>query len=203
MRGWRRIAAALGAALLALPAPAEAHPDISMECRVLFNMDGGKLTGFGEAWTFDEAFSTQLVFDYDENHDGRFDEAEAKAMETEVLGRLSEIHYYTYLTVGGTERETLKPFGFRASLDNGAVTFAFGFRFPEPIDPIATKVAVELKDPDFAVYAALTQDQPAVLRGDRDGRCSASVRDDTEHPYFDGTIVPQEISLTCRPAPYR
>lgn len=194
-----RIAAACLLAALLPAAPAAAHPDISMECRVLFNMEAGKLTGVGEAWTFDEAFSAQLVSDYDENRNGRFDEDEVHAMETEVFAPLEAIHYYTFIELGGAARDALQPFGFRATLEgNGAVTFAFGFRFPEPVDPAGTSVAVELKDPEFAVFAMLAEDQPALLRGDREGRCAASVADDAAGAYFDGTIIPKAIRLVCR-----
>lgn len=196
-RVWGRILA--GVLALGTASPAAAHPDITMECRVLFNFEDGKVTGIGETWTFDEAFSGQLIADYDEDHDGLFDAAESGAMEREVFGNLSGIHYYTFLSINGREQTDLKPFGFRATKDGEIVTFAFGIRLPEPLDPALYPVTLELKDPEFAVYAVLTGDEPALLRGDTQKRCRAEIRDDRENPYFDGTVIPQEIRLVCGP----
>lgn len=192
----RRVFAS-GLAMALASGPAAAHPDITMECRVLFNFEAGKLTGLGEAWTFDAAFSEQLIADYDEDHDGTFDDVESGAMEREVFGNLAGIHYYTFLTINDREQADLKPFGFRARQEGGLVTFAFGIRLPEPLDPALYPVRVELKDPEFAVYAVLSGDQPALLRGDAGGHCRAAIRDDRENPYFDGTVIPQEIRLVC------
>ena len=66
-----------------------------------------------------------------------------------------------------------------------------------PLDPALYPVTLELKDPEFAVYAVLTGDEPALLRGDTQKRCRAAIRDDRENPYFDGTVIPQEIRLVC------
>jgi ABC-type uncharacterized transport system substrate-binding protein len=194
----RALALALGAATLLPPAPALAHPDITMECHLLFNFENGALTGLGESWTFDETFSAQLLADYDEDKDGAFSEAESGAIRDETFARLSAIHYFTFLTVNGESLAVPEPFGFKAAATaEGRVTYSFGLRLAEPLAPKAARLGVEIKDPDYALGASLAPHEPAYLRGAGAERCRAVVASKPQDAYFDGLVIPQEISLAC------
>ncbi|WP_062223004.1 DUF1007 family protein [Aureimonas sp. D3] len=186
------------AALLALAsAPALAHPDILMECHLLFNFEGGEITGIGESWTFDETFSAQLLADYDEDHDGSFNEAESTAIGNETFARLGEIHYFTFLTLDGAPLPVPEPFGFKAAAQGGIVTFSFGLRLAAPVAPQSHKLALQIKDPDYAVGASLAAHEAVVLKGIEPGACRAVITSKPEDAYFDGLVIPKEASIVC------
>ncbi|ALN71807.1 DUF1007 family protein [Aureimonas sp. AU20] len=192
----RALALGLVAALLSA-APAAAHPDITMDCHLLFNFEGSAITGLGESWTFDETFSAQLLADYDENNDGTFSEAESGAIRDETFARLSAIHYFTFLTVNGESVPVPEPFGFKAAVANGRVTFSFGLRLPQPLAPKTARIGVEIKDPDYAVGAALAAGEPILLRGEGAESCRAVIASKPADAYFDGLVIPQEVSVAC------
>ena len=186
------------AALLALaPVPALAHPDILMECHLLFNFEGGAITGIGESWTFDETFSAQLIADYDEDHDGAFNEAESAAIGNETFARLAEIHYFTFLTLDGAPLPVPEPFGFKAVAQGGIVTFSFGLRLATPVSPQTQKLAIQIKDPDYAVGASFAPHEAAVLKGIEPGACRAVFTSKPQDAYFDGLVIPKEASIVC------
>ncbi len=188
---------ALAAALSLAALPARAHPDITMECHLLFNFENGIITGLGESWTFDETFSAQLLADYDADGDGAFSESESGAIRDETFARLAAIHYFTFLSLDAQPLDVPEPFGFRAAADGGRVTFSFGLRLPQPVAPQTARLGVEIKDPDYAVGARFGAGQAIYLHGDPPANCRGTITSKPSEAYFDGLVIPQEASVTC------
>ncbi len=186
------LALALGAAR-----PALAHPDILMECHLLFNFENGRITGLGESWAFDEAFSAQLLADYDTDGDGQFGEAESRAIRDETFANLEGGDYFTRLTLDDRPLPVPEPFGFKAGAQAGIVTFSFGLRLAEPVDPRLARLGVEIRDEAYAVGASMAPRDPIYLRGAPAGLCRPVLRPRRDDAYFDGLVVPQEASADC------
>ena len=195
MKALTRTLATLAA--LSFTGAAEAHPDITMECHLLFHVEDGKVAGIGESWTFDETFSAQLLEDYDEDRDGTFSETETAAIRDETFANLLPAHYFTYLTVDGHEIASPEPFGFRAMAEGGVVTFSFGMKLAEPVAPGSSRLGVEIKDTDFAVSAVMAPSEPLYIQGAPDGTCQTELQDRPEHAYLGGLVVPKEASIRC------
>ncbi len=193
----RRLALALAVALSLQAAPARAHPDITMDCHLLFNFEDGLITGLGESWTFDESFSAQLLADYDADSDGAFNESESGAIRDETFARLSAIHYFTFLTLDGQPIATPEPFGFKAAAEGGRVTFTFGLRLAQPVAPRTQRLGVEIKDPEYAVGARFATGQAIYLHGAPPETCRGTITSKPSEAYFDGLAIPQEASVTC------
>jgi len=184
--------------LMALAAPAQAHPNIVLDYRLVFDFDGTDVTDIGESWSFDAAFSEELLSDFDTDRDGTFNAEETRAMGDEILGNLSEVRYLTYIFVDGHDLGKLEPFGFRTQVRDGVVTLAFGNHLPAPVDASRSRIAVQIKDPDFMIMALPAEKQPVFFRGVPKGRCSTEIGDKPQDAYYGGLIVPQEVSVTCK-----
>ncbi|MBO0661625.1 DUF1007 family protein [Jiella sp. MQZ9-1] len=198
---WRRSASGLVVGLvLATGGPAIAHPNIMMQCRVLFNFKGDLINGIGEAWTFDQTFSDELMKDFDADHDGKLSDAESRRMGAQVMTNLGASRYFTYISVDGQDIGKPKASGFRAAVQNGIVSIAFAVPLPQPIDPRQHKLTVEIKDQEFFVYALFATPSPVLIKGaggTEDG-CTPKVYDDKAGAYWGGAIIPQAATLVCK-----
>ena len=86
-------AAALGTALLLAAArPAEVHPHVFIDNHVIFVFDGAMMTGFREIWVFDDAFSDQLLKQFDADGDGHFSDEESDAVTKGTWPNLGRFH---------------------------------------------------------------------------------------------------------------
>lgn len=197
-------AGALAVAVLAMGlCPAFAHPNIVMTCRVLFNFDGPSVDGLGEVWTFDQTFSAELLKDFDTDGDGRFSNSEAAAMQSEIMRNLADSRDFTYVSIDGKDAGKLPVSGFRAEAKNGVVSIAFGVPLKTPLDPRIHTLSVEIKDPEFFVFASFADDNPVLMRGDgaeADG-CVPKLVDDSAGAYFGGAIIPEAATLSCGSRP--
>lgn len=179
--------------------PARAHPDYIMYARVLFSFEGQAVTAIGESWAFDTVYSQELLAEFDANGDGRFDAVESAIVAEEVMATLAEVRHFTYVLVGDRDLGPLDPFAFQATATNGYVAFSFGMRLPEPVDPAQTAIQVEIMDPDLLVGVEYTEVDPVALSGAEGLNCSTSIKENPAHAYFGGTVIPEQITLTCRP----
>jgi ABC-type uncharacterized transport system substrate-binding protein len=176
---------------LSVVIPAMAHPDILMKCRLLFNFQGDMITALGESWVFGEAFSEQMLADYDLDHDGDFNDSENVALAKKILPILASERHYTSISINGQDIAAVTPLNFRASARNKIVTFTFGVQLPAPVDPVNSVIRIQIKDPKFSVYVASPKQDSVILRGMPPDRCKPQV---TELDTRFGGI---EVTLLC------
>lgn len=179
--------------------PAFAHPDIAITLRVLFDMRRGVLTGIGESWSFDAAYSRTLLDQYDSDKDGRFSPAEVEALRQVLMSDLRRKRFFTNLTMAGRPAAGVEPAGFQAESNNGLVTITFAFNVAAPIDLRGQKLDVEVKDKDYTAAFKLADNAGLQIRGDFDKKCRASVAPDPQGAYFAKLVVPDKITLICDP----
>ncbi len=146
------------AAVLALSAPAEAHPHIFIDAKavIVFN-DAGDLVEIRNSWTFDEAFSVWQIQGLDTNNDGITSSEEMQDLADENLKGLAEYGFYTS---AGEGKESL-PFqvdgGAKFVFENNRSTLSFAIA-PEKPYAIKNKLDVAIADPEY--YVAITFPQP-------------------------------------------
>ncbi|TWD55359.1 ABC-type uncharacterized transport system substrate-binding protein [Agrobacterium vitis] len=196
-----RCAAALLASLLVMAgvSPAFAHPDIAITLRVLFDMRRGVLTGLGESWTFDAAYSRTLLDEYDRDHDGMLNAAETEALREKLIADLRRKRFFTNLTMGGKPAAGIEPVGFAAETHNGVVTVTFAFNVAAPIDLRGQRLDVAVRDKDYTATFKLADNAGLQIRGDFDKKCHATIAPDPQGAYFAKLVIPDEITLTCEP----
>jgi ABC-type uncharacterized transport system substrate-binding protein len=179
--------------------PAFAHPDIAITLRVLFDMRRGVLTGLGEGWSFDAAYSRTLLDEFDRDRDGVFNAAETAALRDKLIADLRRKRFLTSLSIGNKSAAGLEPVGFQAENHNGLVTVTFAFSVAAPIDLRGQRLDVEVKDRDYTAAFKLAENAPLQIRGDFDNKCHVSVAPDPQGAYFAKLVVPDQITLTCDP----
>lgn len=194
----------LAAVVAALPADgaAAARPVaavITLSYRVVFHLKDGAVDVVGESWTFSDAYSNILLAEYDQDGDGDFSATETAAIRDRAFSRLSGARGLTYLSVDGRDLGAVPPSGFRAIAVDGVVTVAFGLRLPTPVDPRRATLDLEIRDPDFTVYALPAARDPILVRGAGSAGCTGRAESDPANAYFDGMIVPTKITLVCGP----
>jgi ABC-type uncharacterized transport system substrate-binding protein len=190
--------AALIPSFFAAVSQAAAHPHVFIDNRVTFVFDAGKVTALKLEWAFDEIFSGDLVNQFDPEGDGTFDDIESADVRDNVLPNLKQFHYFTYIWVDGRQLDQIDPVDFVATLDDGIVSFRMKVPLPEPIDPLARKLAVEVNDREYFVEVALAKDNPVALENADAVPCKPAVRDDPANAYYGGFVIPQEVSLQCQ-----
>ncbi|MBB4010159.1 DUF1007 family protein [Allorhizobium taibaishanense] len=184
---------------LLLPAlPALAHPDIAITLRVLFDMRRGVLTGLGESWTFDAAYSRVLLDQFDRDRDGQFSAEEVTALRDKLIADLSHKRFFTELTMDGKWATRLQPVDFAAESHDSVVTVTFAFDLAGPLDLRGRSLDLEIKDKDYVAAFKLADTAALQLRSDG-GHCRTSRRSAPDHAYFVGLVIPDHISLTCDP----
>lgn len=183
--------------LLAGMLPVLAHPDIAITLRVLFDMRRGVLTGLGESWTFNAAYSRTLLDQYDHDRNGTFSPVEASALQEKLLSDLGRKRFFTNLTMGGKSAAGIEPVGFHAESRNGLVTVTFAFSVAAPIDLRGQSLDVVVKDRDYTAAFKLADNDGLQIRGDFDKKCHTSTALAPQEAYFANLVIPEKITLTC------
>lgn len=94
-----------------------AHPETMVNYRMFFNMKNSVITDIGQSWTFDKITSELLLIRYspsEEDFESKKDE-----ISKNILEGLSELHYFTYISVDGNIIDKIKPSGFKAKIKDG------------------------------------------------------------------------------------
>lgn len=193
-------AAAFAAALLfGAAGVSTAHPDIAVTARVLFDLDGGRLTGVAVRWAFDAGYSARLAARYDVDGDGAFDGGEVDALRRRLAADLSPHDFFIELSTGGSLVDLGEPVGFHAVLENGIVSVTAAFPLLHVLPLTAGRRAeLMLRDVDYIAAFRWAQEQPALVRGDENGRCAVDLQERPGRAYFGGLVRPIVATLSCR-----
>lgn len=194
----RLLGCGLALAGLFCAGPAAAHPHVFIENRVAFDFADRKVASIGLHWQFDDIFSDDLLMQFDADGDGAFDELESQAVAEGVLPNLAQFHYFIYVYVDGKLLDAIAPTDFVASAKDRIVSFQMNVALPQPVDPSAQALALEVNDREFYVEVDLPEKDAVTLRNADGVKCGATIRDDHENAYFGGFVFPQEIALQCQ-----
>ena len=189
--------AAFPLALLMLAAPAAAHPDVAASARLVFKLDGNRLTGLTQILGFDQATSRRLAARFDEDHDGTLSHAEREALTRELGDRLSSRDFFLEARLG-PEAVSLPPAAsVRVDLATGQVTIAADYRWSTALPLDGQPLSLMLRDRDFTIAFRFDPERPAILSG-TPGDCEVSVAPEPGEAYFGGLVIPEILRLTCR-----
>lgn len=195
----RRTFAALAGLVLSLEATVvQAHPDVAVTARLLFDFKDARMVALMESFTFDATESARLIRAYDSNRDGRFNGDESTAMAGVLGADFGRYQFFTQLKASDGVHVLRRPVAFTADIENGRVTVAFAFTLAEPLVVDAERpVEVLLRDTDYTIDFRFADDRPAMVRGaERD--CEATTRERPDAAVLVGRIVPWALTLSCR-----
>ena len=189
--------AAFPLALMMFAAPAIAHPDVAASARLVFHLDGNRLTGLTQILGFDQTTSLRLTARFDKDHDGTLSDAERAALTRELANRLSSRDFFLEARLG-PEAVSLPPAAsVRVDLATGQVTIAADYRWPAALPLDGQPLSLMLRDRDFTIAFRFDPALPAVLSG-TPGDCEVSVAPEPGEAYFGGLVIPEILRLTCR-----
>ena len=177
----------------ALPvAPAFAHPHVFVTASVQFVGDGkGDLTAVRTAWVFDEVFSSSLLFDFDENADGKLEDDELKKVASTVLGSAKEYQFFTFLKSSGAPLGLEAPDRFRATFENGHLALLVQMHPSKPVKLAGADLSLSVYDPSYYVSFDVGSNDQVKLT-DLPGTCRASLN--AAHPSEGATAWMNQVA---------
>jgi len=120
----RRLTFALLAAVL--PAvSAAAHPHMSLDSRMTFELEGRACRAIELEWTFDPLFSGTIIGQYDADRDGSFDAAENERIRAGAFSNLRNYGYFIFLRKGEKRSNPSAVESFQASQRAGRLVYRF------------------------------------------------------------------------------
>lgn len=105
--------------------PLSAHPHVSMDARLEFELESGQCIGFWEEWTFDPFFSATVRNDFDANGDGHFNDAEVKRVYNGAFINLRKYGFFTLIRRGGERVSPEAVENFTASIKDNRLIYRF------------------------------------------------------------------------------
>lgn len=210
--------AVLGAGLLAASGPVMAHPHVFAEARLDVVIDtDARVAALRHLWRFDDAFSAQLIVDFDADGDLALGAAELEEIAGIIHESLAEFEYFQFVTVDGDAVAMRPPKRLLADIQNGQFLVLFESA-PLSELKLAGTVAFGVYDPTFFTAIDYTADELMAVENLPAGCASAVVRPDPDdaiaenqdnltEAFFDpgdpvdlGKIFATRLELTCPPA---
>ena len=105
--------------LFFVPLSLFAHPHIMLKTSLEIEYSNSYCDGIWVDWEFDRFFSISIINDFDNNKDGKFDDAEVKAIEENAFSNLRNYGYFVDIRVGNkrTKPDSVTRFSAKFSGD--------------------------------------------------------------------------------------
>lgn len=154
-RGFFKRAGAALLTVLALAAPAVAHPHVWIDAAGEILFEDGAIAGMRHHWTFDPYFSAWAIQGLDADGDGNLSQTELQPLAEENIEGLDYYSYYTFANPEGLDGHAAVGSAHDPSMTyaDGRVTLTFTMRFREP-QSVFGIYDIEVGDPEY--YAAFT-----------------------------------------------
>ncbi|WP_167591747.1 DUF1007 family protein [Jiella endophytica] len=180
------------AAIVFQSQPAAAHPHVFVTASVQFVGDeNGDLAAIRSGWVFDEMFSSSLLFDFDENADGKLDEEELNAVAGTVLGSAKDYQFFTFLKEAGVPVELSPPDRFRARFEKGHLVIFTQMHPAAQVKLAGAELTLSIYDPSYYVSFDVGRNEQVGLT-DLPAACRATL--DATHPDEGATAWMKQVA---------
>ncbi|SEQ03170.1 ABC-type nickel/cobalt efflux system, permease component RcnA [Devosia sp. YR412] len=170
--GTRLAAGALG--LLALTAPALAHPHILIDAKATIVFDGnGAVSGLRHEWRFDTAFSAWMIQGLDVNGDKVTSPEEMQGLADENMVGLADYGFYTYAGEGDAQMAFTPVGDQRMAYEDGHVVLRYSVNATAPL-PVTGRFELAVYDPEYYVAIGIADVSDVTLENAPDS-CAAVV----------------------------
>jgi ABC-type uncharacterized transport system substrate-binding protein len=150
----------VAASLLALAAPATAHPHVFIDYSATVLCQHDKIVGVRIAWIFDEMYSASLFHDYTSQPKGPLTPSDIAQLNKEAFQDSAEEHYFTDIVYNGKAVPVTHATDFSASYDGRKMTY----RFTVPLDVAAVRgtgtLDIDSFDTEFYIDFELVKHDP-------------------------------------------
>ncbi len=194
----------LGLAALLSVAPlgiAAAHPHVWMGLEIEMMTEQGALAALDVSWTWDEIYSDPFRKTYDKNRNGRFEPAEAAALQQAEITSLAAFSDFVFVHAAGARVPMSPPQDLRIDLVGDQMRFRFRTRLTKPV-PLTGLTApggltVGSYDPEYYIESLLPEDRPGIRFAVPLPACAVTIIEDRKHPIYFGMVYPQVGAVAC------
>lgn len=164
-------------ALLLLATLLAAHPHSFIDNRFDVSCDASGLQGLLVTWRFDEYFSESIIFDYDTDGDGAFEEAETKLVYDEAFINTANFNYFLDISIDGQSvtLETVEQ--FTPVIDGPVLIYTFYVPLPVRTDDGGHVVEAICYDPTYYINIDTDRQNGFSLTAPPELRVNASMQD--------------------------
>jgi ABC-type uncharacterized transport system substrate-binding protein len=168
------ILAGLGAAALALAAPAAAvaHPHVWIDARSEVVFDSAqRITALKVSWRFDEFYSVFAIEGLDKDGDGTVSDAELRPLAELNVTSLKEYRYFTYMKADGADLAYGPVADYASHFADGILSLEFVIPLETPVDPRSAEVSFKSYDPTFYIAVEPALEDPVRFAGSPPPQC--------------------------------
>jgi ABC-type uncharacterized transport system substrate-binding protein len=165
--------ASLGGFVVAVSAPASAHPHmwIDMRSYVVFN-DRALITGIDLEWTFDDGYAQMALDGLDTDGDGVYSQDELAPLTKENIASLKDYNYFTVPRVNGEVVPIGEVTEYGQIYSNGKLSLHFQVPLKTPVDPRKDEFLYKVYDPEFFIDMEYADKSSVGTVGSMPARCS-------------------------------
>lgn len=196
--GWLRFLVWLLVSLVAVAA--QAHPHVWVSAALVLQVQDERITALQLTYTFDPAYSSLLMSDFDKDKNGQLDPTELSELAAELQTALKEFRFFSHLAVDqqNIEIETVSDIQASFLRQGGQVRLTFTLPLPKPVDPRASQFDFALYDPSN--YVAVIYDRQDAVRidGNLPSECAFKVLPVTLPTMSIGALLAKNIRIVCQ-----
>ena len=175
------------------PAITCSHPHVFLENSLTIVFDENGLAGIQVRWVFDEFFASMIAGDYDQNHNGRFENEEITDIKKEAFDNLANFQYFSVIKIDKKPFEVKYVREFSASLSNGKMIYKFYIPCHVKAAPGIKTVIISQYDPTYYTRIAFSKDHPITFQGDSIFETNYRIVKNREEAYYFDQIYPIEL----------
>lgn len=143
----------LAAGLIALAAPARAHPHVFAEVTFGLHFVEAGLEAIDVTWRFDDVYSQAMLPDYRKKGETQLSATGVQQLYSDVFRFLGDYRFYTDVAIDGAPPGPVNAVGFSARVERGALVF--GFMIPMKTVLRAGRLDLLGFDPDYFIEYTL------------------------------------------------
>lgn len=161
--------------LLALAAPANAHPHVWVTVVTSVAYEGGKITGLRHTWTFDDMYTAMAIEGLDTNGDKTYSREELADLAKVNIDGLKEFGYFTYAKLGAAALKLKEPVDYWLEYKDNMLSLHFTLPLDQPVLADAEGFNFSVFDESFFIAFDFAKENPVLLGEGAPQGCVASV----------------------------
>lgn len=171
----RIIAAHLAVLALVIATPLAAHPHVWVSVETTVVYDNGRISGFQNRWTFDDAYTSMAIEGLDTNNDGKYDRKELTELAQVNIDGLKEFDYFTYAKLNDEALALGAPRDYWLEHKDGILSLHFFLPLAEPVLASAPGFNFQVFDPTYFIAFDLAEKDPIKLAAGAPSGCQVDV----------------------------
>ncbi len=138
--------------------PLSAHPHMLVHTQSTLDFTNGQVGGIWVQFEFDRFFSGEVIWGYDEDRNGVFDERESEYLYENVFSNFADFNYFTFIRIGSKRILPDHVEDFSAWCKGNEILF---FRFYIPLESFTSRdFYIAIYDSSFFCACRLNEEDP-------------------------------------------